>query len=118
MFGASALTHDEGTEVFVDEQAQVAGHDLVAVAVADGDAVHILQSHLRPREREAAGYGEAVFRWDSGAGERADVEEDDDGGGGFEFLEEVDEDCGGAVGGASLVEEDADAAETGDGRTA
>jgi len=108
-----SFADDEGAEVFVDEEAEIGGEDVVGVAVADGDAVHVLQGRRGGGgEREAAGDGEAIFRRDGGGGEGPDVEENDDGGGGLEFLQEVDEDCGCAVGAAGLVEENADASKT------
>ena len=109
---------DEVADVVVDEGPEVAGDDLVRVAVADGDAVEVLQGARGPGAGEAPRDAEAILGRDGRGGERVDVVEDDDGRGGLELLQEVDEDGRGAVRAARLVEEDADAAEPADGRAA
>ena len=55
---------DEVADVFVDEAAEVAGYDLVGVAVADGDAIKVLQFALGAGARETSGYAETVLRRD------------------------------------------------------
>ena len=105
---------DEVADVFEDEEAEVAGDDLVRVAVADGDAVEVLQGALLAGAGETAAYAETVFGGYGWGREGSDVEEDDDGRGGLEFLQEVDENGRGTVWTACFVEEDADASKSAD----
>ena len=86
--------------------------------MTDGDAVEVPQGARRAGVRETSGDAETVFGCDGWGRERSDVEEYDDGRGRLEFLEEVNEDGRCTVWAARFIEEDANAAESADWRTA
>ena len=59
---------DEVADVVVNERTEVAGDDLVRVAVADGDAVEVAQWALWAGPGETARHAETVFGRDGGGG--------------------------------------------------
>lgn len=77
---------DEFADVVVDEGAEVAGQDVVPVAVTDGDAVKVAQGARRAGVRETSGDAETVFGCDGWGRERSDVEKYDDCRSRLEFL--------------------------------
>lgn len=106
--------NDEVADVFENEEAEVAGDDFVRVAVADDDAIEVLQGALLAGTRETPAYAKTVFGRYRRGWEGSDMKEDDDGGGSLEFLQEVDEDRRGTVRTACFIEVDADASKSAD----
>ena len=113
----AAFVDDEVTDVFVDEETEVTGDDLVRVAVSDCDTIKVLQCTLGTSARETSAHAETVFRRYRRDQERSDMEEYDDSGGSLKLLQKVDEDRRSTIRTAGFIEEDANATESADWRT-